>query len=90
LEKFAVKASDQGCQKMYSRILPDMSCKIADMFFETKKQPVGAMSRQTSMSRIRYNPESIQRMMVWMARRIFRCQRELQLGRLAQGECEPA
>jgi len=49
--------------------------------FQNKKQPVGVMGWRTSMSRIRFNPKSIQGMVVRMARRSYlRCQCERELG----------
>jgi hypothetical protein len=61
-----------------------------ETFFKIKKQPVGAVSWRTSMSQIRFNPESIQRMVVRMAHGIFlRCQRERQLRRQAERQRQP-
>jgi len=80
----------KAVENRYLRISSDTSCERVEAFFKTKKQPVGTISWRTSMFQIKYNPESIQRMVAEMAYGTFlRRQRERQFRWQAQGERQP-
>lgn len=53
--------------KIFLRVSSGMPCERVEIFFITKNNLVGVVCWWTYMSQVRFNPETIRRMVVWMA-----------------------